>query len=362
MRVYYITSGLQGCYYYRCLQPLQANGWDGDQTSVFPDQKTPENKSLAAQEADVVVFHRPDDPRKLELARLLKKAGKKIVYDNDDTYKDDNGFKVNKYLDEKRMKKKMASMSDTLDSFIKEADLVTCSTEFLANEYRQLNDKVEVLPNFVDPFMFDEPLYNDTDTFRIGFTGSVGCTADFALATDLVKRIPEVTWVMHSLPVQRDAEVYKKLYHDEYGLLDTLDIEWHPFCEFHEVYERQNEMRLDLQVIPRQDTYFNKCKSNLKFLESSMLGIPVVAQGFADGKSPYQVDKEDAEHMMICHTQDEFEAAIRILMNDKPRCREMGRKAKEYVEKKYDINNPNNHELWIKAYQNLFRSQTLPER
>ena len=334
-----------------------ANGWDGDQTSIMPRQKTPENKAQAAREADVVVFHRPDDPNKLKLARMLKQAGKKIVYDNDDTYKDDNGFKVNKYLDEKRMKKRMSSMSDTLDAFIKEADLVTTSTEMLADEYRQINPNVAVLPNCIDPFLFDEPLRNDGETVRVGFTGSVGCTADFALATDLVKRVPEVQWVMHSLPLQKNAKIYKKMYADEYELLDQLDIEWHPFCEFHDYYEQTNEMRLDIMVIPRQDTYFNKCKSNLKFLESSMLEIPVIAQGFADGLSPYQVDKEDAEHMMVCQTQDEFEAAIRLLMKDKERRREMGRKAREYVEAKYDINEPKNHELWVKAYQNLFRSQ-----
>lgn len=362
MRVYYITSGLQGCYYYRCLQPLQANGWDGDQTSINPDQKTPENKSLAAQESDVVVFHRPDDPNKLELARLLKGAGKKIVYDNDDTYKDDNGFKVNAMMDEERMKRKMQTANEVLDTFIKEADLVTCSTEYLASEYRKLNDNVVVLPNFIDPFMFDEPLRNDGDDVRIGFTGSVGCTADFNLAMELVQRVPEHTWVMYSLPSDKSSTIYQKLYYDEYKLLEQVKLEWRPFTPFNTYFETLNELRLDIMVIPRQDTYFNKCKSNVKFLEASMLEIPCVAQGFADGTSPYQVDPEDAEHMMICHTQDEFEAAIRLLAKDKQRRLEMGRKARAYVEEKYDINNSNNHELWTKAYQNLFRSQTLPER
>jgi glycosyltransferase involved in cell wall biosynthesis len=106
-------------------------------------------------------------------------------------------------------------------------------------------------------------------------------------------------------------------------------------------------------VIPRQNTYFNKCKSNLKFLESSMLEIPVIAQAFDDGLSPYQVDPEDAEHMILCYTQDEFVQAIHDLAKDKDRRREMGRKAKEYVTKKYDINN--NSYLWEQAYQNLFR-------
>ncbi len=77
MRVYFVSSGNAGCYLVRCLLPLVANGWDGDTTSLSPFLKTPENKALAAQASEVVVFHRPDDPKKLELAKLLKKQGKK---------------------------------------------------------------------------------------------------------------------------------------------------------------------------------------------------------------------------------------------------------------------------------------------
>lgn len=356
MRVYYISSGLQGCYYYRCFQPMQANGWDGDQTSLNPDTKTPEDKARAARQADVVVFHRPDDPRKLEMARLLKSEGKKIVYDNDDTYKDDNGFKINEYLDEERMQRRMKSMSDTLDDFIKEADLVTCTTDFLADEYRELNPNVAVLPNYIDPDMFDEPLYNEGDDVRVGITGSVGCTADFLLAYDIIKRTPQYTWVMHSLPADKENKIYKKLYADEYKMIDDINVEWHPFCPFHEVYDELNEMRLDIMIIPRQDTYFNKCKSNLKFLEAAMLGIPVIAQGFPDGLSPYQVNPGDAEHMLIAHNNDEFIEHLAYLSEDKDRRRELGRKARDYVINNYNIED--NHELWQTTYQKLFQPQT----
>ncbi len=360
MRVYYITSGLQGCYYYRCFQPMSANGWDGDQTTLNHKQKTPENKARAAQASDVVVFHRPDDPRKLELARMLKQAGKKIVFDNDDTYKDDNGFRVNEYLDKERMERKMASMNETLDAFIKEADLVTCSTDFLNKEYKQLNPNVVTLPNLIDPMMFDEPERNEGEDVRVGFGGSVSCTSDFYIAVDLVRNVPEVQWVMQGLPSDKDNKVYRELYHDEFSILETIDVEWHPFCDFHEYFDLINSLKLDIMIIPRNDTYFNRCKSNIKFLEASMFEIPVIAQGFEDGLSPYQVDKEDAEHMIIAYTVEEFEAAIRDLASNKEKRREMGRKAREYVENKYDINKKDNYELWQKAYQKLFLEQSKP--
>jgi spore maturation protein CgeB len=70
-----------------------------------------------------------------------------------------------------------------------------------------------------------------------------------------------------------------------------------------------------------------------------MFEIPEVAQGFSDGLSPYQVDPEDAEHMIIAHTREEFVAAIRELAGNKEKRREMGRRAKEYVTNKYNIDN-----------------------
>src|SRR5690349_11686795 len=105
MRVYYVTSGNFGCYVVRALLPLIANGWDGDHTSLKAFQKTPEDKTKAAKASDIVVFHRPDDPKKLELARILKKEGKKIVMDNDDTHKDIGGIILNEYFNKERVKK-----------------------------------------------------------------------------------------------------------------------------------------------------------------------------------------------------------------------------------------------------------------
>lgn len=365
MRVFYINSGLQGCYYYRCFQPMQENGWDGDQTTMILDQqmKTPEDKARAAQMADVVVFHRPDDPDKLKLARLLKKAGKKIVFDNDDTYKDDGGFKINEFMDKERMEKGMKSINEVIDDFIKEADMVTTSTEYLAEEYRKLNPVVEVLPNFIDPLYFDEPIRNTTDKLRIGVTGSIGATTDFDVAMDIINKTiddEELQWVFFSLPKHNFAKIARELYNDEINEVEELEkkgkLEWHGFVEFPVYHDTLNSLALDVMAIPRADTYFNHCKSNIKFLEASMFEIPVIAQGFPDGLSPYQVDKEDAEHMIICNNTEEFLAAIEK-MKDKEFRLSMGKKAREYVEDKYDISN--HGDLWVKAYQKLFKNQTL---
>jgi glycosyltransferase involved in cell wall biosynthesis len=336
----------------RCLLPLVANGWDGDSTSLIKHTRTPENKSAAAQNADIVVFHRPDDPKKLELARLLKKQGKKIVMDNDDTFKDEGSVKLNTWFNEERVRRGLQHINATVDAFTIEADMVTVSTEVLAEEYRKLNKNVVVLKNCIDPFYFDEPLRNESDVVRIGITGSIGMSSDLDVLAPIIKHYekdPRVKIVFFSLPANRvEGGIQAKAYENEYNFLDSVDVEWHPTVDAWTYYDKINSLKLDIMIIPRADNYFNRCKSNLKFLEASMFEIPVIAQGFDDGLSPYQVDPEDAEHMLIVKDNNNWITAIESLISNKEARRAMGKKARAYVEAKYDINK--NAHQWEDAY------------
>lgn len=355
MRVYFVTSNLKGCYNVRCLLPLMANGWDGDVTSFVEDvTKTPEQQKDAVINSDVIVFHRPENPDKLKLIKYLKELGKKIVFDNDDTYKDNEQVKLNKYMDKERVDRGLKAINGVVDECIKEADLVTASTEFLAEEYRKINPNVVVLPNCVDPFLFDEPLRNEGEKVRIGITGSVGLTSDLDVLAPIFRHYendPRVQLVFFSLHGKSEqTKLVQEIYVGEYETLNSFkNVEWQPMVPASEYYETLNNLRLDIMIIPRTDTYFNRCKSNLKFLEASMLEIPVVGQAFADGKSPYQ---GDGDMMLLAHDTQEFVAQIERLIVDKELRRETGRKAREYVEEKYSIDNCAH--LWEEAYAKIY--------
>lgn len=354
MRVYYVGSGNWGCYIVRCLMPLIANGWDGDQTSIHYGTKTPEDKMLATRQADIVVFHRPEDPRKLDLARILKKQGKKIVYDNDDTYKDHDAVRLNEYFDKERVDRGMRQVNSINDGFILEADLITTTTEFLADEYRKLNTNVVVIPNCVDPFYFEEPLRNETDVVRIGVIGSVVTSTDLDVLRPIIEKYQHdkrVRLVVFGLPPNRKQNpIVESIYKDEFRFMDSVDVEWHAAVNADVYYDKINSLKLDIMIIPREDNYFNRAKSNLKFLEASMFEIPVIAQGFADSKSPYQ-GEEDAQHMVIVTDNSKWVEEIEKLILNKELRREMGRKAKEYVKEKYDIDT--NAHRWEKAYETI---------
>ena len=355
MKVYYITSGNQGCYIVRCLLPLVANGWDGDLTSLHFGTKTPEDKMRAAKDAEIIVFHRPETAEKRQLAHLLRQAGKKIVFDNDDTYKDHDSVKLNDFFDKEKVARGLSKINRDADAFAMEADLVTTTTEWLAKEYRKVNKNVVVLPNCVDPFYFDEPLRNETDVVRIGITGSLITSTDIDLIAPIIKHYENdkrVRIVVLGLPPNRkENPMLEKIYQDEYKFLDSVNIEWHASVNSDVYYDKINSLKLDMMIIPREDNYFNRAKSNLKFLESSMFEIPCLCQGFTDGMSPYQVNPKDQENLVLVTDNTQWIPEIEKMIADKEGRRALGKKARAYVEANYDINKKAH--LWEEAYKTI---------
>lgn len=338
----------------RSLLPLREGGWDGDKTSLLTNKISSEARAQAVLHSDVVVFHRPNDDRALKVAELLREQGKKIVMDNDDTYKGFEKTKLGKLAD------KFGQVEAGVDNFGKFADLITCSTEFLRQEYLKLNPNVVVLPNCVDPDDWPEPdeiLRNEGKKVRIGLVGSVSMHTDISGFTDvldaLLKR-PDVQLVVFGLPADTpESKDVHQYYKPEIEFWKSYNVEWQPFVQIQDYVPTLNNLRLDMLLIPRADDYFNRCKSNIKFLEASMLEIPVIAQGFTTGDSPYQVDPEDAAHMKIVVDNSTWFNEITTMIENKDLRKDMGQKAREYVLGKYKISD--NIHKWQEAYEALFK-------
>lgn len=359
MRVFYIAGKYDGCYYVRCLLPLMNNGWDGAKQTLKGETMSSDKMFEYAMKSDVIVFQRPDSKDKTEAIRLLKMAGKKVVFDNDDTYRPDSGYPKLAELDNQEVIK---GINDELMENVKQADLITTTTEVLADEYRPLNKNVLVLPNCVDPFDWDEPLRNETNIVRIGLVGSVAY-GDYQIIEPYLKELAkrkDVRLVMFSLSdvkLPENAknpflETYKKIHKESYSFVEENDIELHRLVPMSQYFEKLNSLKLDIMLIPRIDNYFNKCKSNIKFLEASMLEIPVVASSFKDKKSPYDLSIEHGKTGFLAQTEEDWREMTEKLIKDKELREEIGKNAKEYTLNNFNINDKAH--LWEEAYKKLY--------
>lgn len=304
----------------------------------------------AVANSDVVVFQRPDDDSRYEALKLLKEAGKLVVFDNDDTYIPNSGVPTS--MKTMAGEKKLIEMNENLIRFVREADLVTCTTEFLANEYRQHNPNVVVLPNYVDPKDWPTPKRNIGVKTRIGFVGSVASNQEYEHLTPLLKKLAmrdDIQLVLFALPADvPELQKSREVFGEELSYWNQFDIDWQPFVPMADYQETLNDLRLDIMLIPRQDSYFNRCKSNLKFLEAAMCEVPVVAQSFPDKQSPYDLTIEDGVTGLLANTPEEWETKTLSLIADKIQQRVMGFRAKQHVLTHFTIND--HYKKWKEAY------------
>lgn len=331
MRILYIPGSYPFCYYYRGYLPgvysNQSVISDFMNQNMKYDQKELQYK---AENADVLVFQRPTDRKMFDLAVRMKLKGKKIIFENDDTY---SAIPLERLGNLKQIEL-AEEMNQNLNDFLKIADGAIASTQVLADEYRRINPNVTVLKNTIDP-MDEWPVKeNKTGKFRVGFIGSVTSNDDYEHIKDDIRRLgqePNVTIVIMGVKFA-NGEIYNTSIPDYEFWNSIPNIEWHPYCHISEYMRKVADMALDVAVIPRKDHYFNQCKSNLKYLEMSLLKIPVIAQGMKNGAY------ENDPHMTRVYEGQSWYDAIMEVKYSYPQFKEMAEKAHDYVIESYNIN------------------------
>jgi hypothetical protein len=299
-----------------------------------------------ANEADIIVFQRPTSEQAPHLAKLLKQKGKKIIFENDDTYAGIPLFR----LGNDKQREIAIKLGETLKDFMREADGCIASTEILGEEFRKINPNTVVLKNCIDPLDEFPCKQNETGKFRIGLIGSVTSNDDYEHIKEDLRKLDargDVTIVILGVK-HADGEVTKGMTEDFEFWSTIKNIEWHPYCHVTEYMSTIAGLALDLAIIPRKEHYFNQCKSNLKFLEMSLLKIPVLAQGFSDGTSPYD-DPVDNKYMTVINSS--WYNNIVDIKNNYTKYKELALKAHDYVLEYYNI--ATYSEEWVKQIKKL---------
>lgn len=327
MKIYFVSAMADGCLLYRVHNPAKNSKFDVYYDIDLKTSKWKRNPDKL-READMVIFHRPYTEDRLEMMKLLQAQGKIVGYDNDDTFKMDDDVPIKTFLDPKMN-----------DECIRQADFVTASTEFLADEYRKLNKTVYVIPNLIDFKEIKKPKKNK-GKFRILVSGSVLHLDNSNWFSDVLKWLDTlgITIIAFGLPNKKTikSEIVQEHIRPHFKVWEQLkNVEWHPYVNVTKYYKKLNSLKADLALIPRKESYFNKAKSNIKYLEMSAFEIPTIAQSFKTKDSPYDTTKDAP--IILARTKDEWKRAIIWMIENKEERIELGKKAREYVEKNYGV-------------------------
>lgn len=270
-RTLFVGKAMAAICWYRCALPAMVLGqeWIGVIGNP-PDFKvvTGETAVPFATEHifdyDVVVLQQPEAGW-TPLIRQLKAQGTTVLFEIDDylqAVRKMSAHEGRHHWDKKRIA--------GLERNMREADGLICSTDYIARRYRAtFNRHAWVCKNGIDFKRYEHARAPRHPGVTIGWAGGVGHRSA------LQGWLPEIAAVMRERAETRFATVgqpYAGLLEPEFGSERTISV---PFSHL-ETYPASMTI-FDLAIAPSAGNNLFRGKSDLRWLEASALGIPLIA-------------------------------------------------------------------------------------
>ena len=288
---------------------------------------------------DFVLFSRSVnlEGRTEEIISKIQKQTK-VIIDIDDYWKlNENHLLYSDY--------KEKGISEQMETGLRMADGVICTTNYLANHIRKINNKCWVISNAVYPEKYEQFKDNRQEhgeKLRLGWLGGVCHVEDIELLYSLAQ------WVNNKkMPVKfcfsyNDNEVY-----NYYKRVITAN-----YCNDFEplhtknVYEYAYDYsKFDVALAPLVYNSFNICKSELKVIEAGFHKKALIASA-----TPPYTDILNRKNSILCRTPNDWINAVYFLLKNPDKIVELGEQLYKDVQR-YHVKNT--HEKRMKCYAEI---------
>lgn len=317
-----------GCPFIRLLRPLHHPSLAGRFQLLASPQ-------LSTEQADVVIVERwwlPLQQLKeadaLRLVKDIRARGSTFIYTIDDNLLDIE-------LDEEGI----AVLEDhhrATRHFLREADGVIVSTPALAIRLSHLNEHIRIVPNALDEQLFlaqtpgthaDAAEGSHKDAITLGYMGTLTHAADLAMLYEPLRSL----FARHGkrlrleiIGISQDSKKLQGLLGDNVTLLDPGEaVHYEKFARWF-----TENARWDIGLAPLTERSFNRYKSDIKFLDYGILGIP----GVFSNIGPY-ADSVVHENtgLLVDNTPQAWFAALDRLITQPDLRQRLGRNVRDYV-------------------------------
>jgi glycosyltransferase involved in cell wall biosynthesis len=253
---------------------------------------------------DVIVGCRVAKPHPSRMWRHLKEEGTRLVLDLDDDYfhLDPSNPAAGRTWD--------PSMLQRLADNMAMSDLVTCCSEPLARVLRDYAADVRVIPNGLPAQYLGAPRdYAAAGRpLTVGWAGTSSTVAELPEAVRALNRIsryprPGGGMQARLVGIGPEQAITLGLRGGRIGALG-----WVPNVEHY----LQAVSEWDIWVAPYRDTAFNRAKFPTKWLESSILGIPLIASDV----EPYRAVIQHGENGFLVRREHEWGRYLKQLADD----------------------------------------------
>lgn len=286
------------------VQPLQAYGWN---VKVVQDKDV---LPLMNSQWDIIVFNRIAAPESLVAAQLeYRKQGGILIYDIDDLIFNPDKARLQdsfKKRDIEGQNARLAAMAKIKSSALA-ADLMTVTTDALAQEANKMGQNAFVIPNSL-PLQMPPAIAKQKDVINICYlSGTASHDGDFKeCESALIEILNNYENVVFNLV-------------GELALCEALD--GHERIIRHELMSHNQMLQflssMDINLAPLElGNEFTECKSELKIFEAAYYGIPTVASttaAFSD------VINHSHNGFLASTSEDWFNALVELVENEKQR-------------------------------------------
>jgi glycosyltransferase involved in cell wall biosynthesis len=320
MNILFVGIGTTAPCWYRCALPARALGADwigvaGDPTALTIrtgqcSRDIGGIDDLAAY--DVVVLQQPRGQAWLNAIAELQRRGTRVLFEIDD---DLHGAAKAAYHETAAAFTKPALRA--LELCMRASDGLICSTEYVAARYRSFNSETWVCENGIDLGRYALTRV-PRETVTIGWAGGTGHRPA------MVPWLRELLHVLAVRPATRfmsvGAEDFASALAERFGPARCVGLPWGPI----ETYPAAMSS-FDIALAPAAHTPFFRAKSDLRWLEASALGIPIVADPWL-----YR-SIEDGVTGLHAATPQQAREAILALADDEGLRERIGSAARAYV-------------------------------
>ncbi len=266
------------------------------------------------RKADKILIHREASmigPPVIEwvIAKLLRK---RYIFDFDDAIWLPNYSESNAAFHRLKAYGKIKRI-------IKWSDKVFAGNDFLADYARQFTKNVHIIPTTIDlENVHNIQAAHTNDPPIIGWTGS------HTTLSYIEPLLPVLEKLQQEIPFR---------FHIIANLPPNFGADYIDFIPWNKESEIQDLSRIDIGIMPLEDTIWARGKCGFKGLQYMALGIPAVM-------SPVGVNTKivkDMKNGMLCSTDEEWYSALKTLLTDRERRIQLGQAGRETVLAKYSV-------------------------
>ncbi len=344
--ILFVASGVGDSARYRCDHIAESLRFHGLRASVISQDSPFLSRSVDSFSA--FVFHRTSRTSLIgTFIELLKAKKKTIIFDTDDLVFDADIFRETAAYEAMNSFEKKQYDRGVGDEFLRDPGLsaVTTSTEFLAERLRAFGKPVFILPNRLsrkDVETADGILFRasnrkaserNPDEISIGyFSGSTGHDRDFSVVAPVLARLLDE---VPSLRIFVGGPLTLP------NILDGFSsrIDRSAFVPRNENFE--NIANVDINIAPLEvGDPFCESKSELKFFEAGIVGVPTVASATRTFRSSIS----DGVDGFVAEREDEWYKKLEKLVRNADFRKNIGMNARKTALRKYVSDTADNGE------------------